>query len=207
MPSPQSWVAPVAPAPIRATVPVPGSKSQTARALVLAALADGPSVIRNGLDARDTRLMRDGLRTLGVQITETGDEWQVTPPARFSGHVTVDCGLAGTVMRFLPALALLAEGPVRFDGDEQAYARPMAPLLEALRMLGATVESDGDTLPFSVHSTAWIAKIGAAEVLLQPVPQRPAAGRGPAARRPGHTPGRPDAALPAARRDDRNHAP
>ena len=164
MPSPQSWVAPVAPAPIRATVPVPGSKSQTARALVLAALADGPSVIRNGLDARDTRLMRDGLRTLGVQITETGDEWQVTPPARFSGHVTVDCGLAGTVMRFLPALALLAEGPVRFDGDEQAYARPMAPLLKALRMLGATVESDGDTLPFSVHSTAWIAKIGAAEV-------------------------------------------
>jgi 3-phosphoshikimate 1-carboxyvinyltransferase len=156
MPSPQPWAAPLAPAPIRATVNVPGSKSQTARALVLAALASGPSVIRNGLDARDTRLMRDGLRALGVQITEAGREWQVTPPARFSGHVTVDCGLAGTVMRFLPALALLADGPVRFDGDEQAYARPMGPLLEALRRLGASVENDGDTLPFTVEGSGRI---------------------------------------------------
>jgi 3-phosphoshikimate 1-carboxyvinyltransferase len=148
--SPQPWTAPLAPAPIRSTVSVPGSKSQTNRALVLAALASGPSVIRNGLDARDTRLMRDGLRAIGVQITETGDQWQVTPPARFFGDVAVDCGLAGTVMRFLPALALLADGPVRFDGDAQAYARPMGPLLEALRKLGASVDSRGDTLPFTV---------------------------------------------------------
>jgi 3-phosphoshikimate 1-carboxyvinyltransferase len=152
VPDHQPWAAPLAPAPIRATVSVPGSKSQTNRALVLAALADGPSVIRNGLDARDTRLMRDGLRSLGVRITETGDAWEVAPPARFSGHVTVDCGLAGTVMRFLPALALRADGPVRFDGDEQAYARPMGPLLEALRRLGATVDSQGDTLPFTVDA-------------------------------------------------------
>ena len=130
---------------------VPGSKSQTNRALVLAALASGPSVIRNGLDARDTRLMRDGLRALGVKITETGETWEVTPPARFVGDVTVDCGLAGTVMRFLPALALLADGPVRFDGDEQAYSRPMGPLLEALTALGATVEADRGTLPFTVE--------------------------------------------------------
>ena len=153
MPSPQPWAAPLAPAPIHAAVNVPGSKSQTNRALVLAALAGGPSVIRNGLDARDTRLMRDGLRALGVQITETAEGWQVTPPPRFSGRVTVDCGLAGTVMRFLPALALLADGPVRFDGDAQAYARPMRPLLEGLRQLGASVESQGDTLPFTVDGT------------------------------------------------------
>ena len=69
VPEPQPWAAPLAPAPIRATVTVPGSKSQTNRALVLAALASGPSVIRNGLAARDTLLMRDGLRELGVQIT------------------------------------------------------------------------------------------------------------------------------------------
>ena len=148
--SPQRWAAPLAPSPIRATVSVPGSKSQTNRALALAALANGPSVIRNGLDARDTRLMRDGLRALGVQITETGDQWQVVPPATFTGNVTVDCGLAGTVMRFLPALAPLADGPVRFDGDEQAYARPMAPLLEALTALGAKVDADRGTLPFTV---------------------------------------------------------
>ena len=150
MSDPQPWAAPLAPAPIRATVSVPGSKSQTNRALVLAALADGPSVIRNGLDARDSQLMRDGLRALGVQITEHADHWQVVPPAILSGGVTIDCGLAGTVMRFLPALALLADGPVRFDGDEQAYARPMAPLLEALRALGAEVDADSGTLPFTV---------------------------------------------------------
>jgi 3-phosphoshikimate 1-carboxyvinyltransferase len=164
--SPQPWAAPLAPAPIRATVSVPGSKSQTNRALVLAALASGPSVIRNGLDARDTRLMRDGLRALGVQLTATDDRWRVVPPARFTGNVTVDCGLAGTVMRFLPALALLADGPVRFDGDEQAYNRPMGPLLEALRSLGASVDALGDTLPFTVHSPAWAAKVGPVAVTL-----------------------------------------
>jgi 3-phosphoshikimate 1-carboxyvinyltransferase len=135
-------------------VSVPGSKSETNRALVLAALASGPSVIRNGLDARDTSLMRAGLHALGVEIIENGDQWQVVPPASFIGGVTIDCGLAGTVMRFLAPLALLADGPVRFDGDEQAYARPMAPLLNALAALGAEVTSDEGTLPFTVAGRA-----------------------------------------------------
>ena len=129
---------------------IPGSKSQTNRALVLAALADGPSVITGGLEARDTRLMRDGLRSLGVQVDETADAWRVVPPARLTGGATVDCGLSGTVMRFLPALALLADGPVRFDGDEQAYARPMGPLLGTLSDLGAEVVSERGTLPFTI---------------------------------------------------------
>ena len=119
------WPAPTAPVPIRATVRVPGSKSETNRALVLAALASGPSTITNGLEARDTRLMRDGLRALGVDIDDTGAIWRITPPTTFVGGGTVDCGLAGTVMRFLPPLAALADGPITFDGDEQAYARPM----------------------------------------------------------------------------------
>ena len=129
---------------------VPGSKSQTNRALVLAALADAPSVITNGLDARDTQLMRDGLRALGVRITEDGSRWQVEPPAMLTGGGSIDCGLAGTVMRFLPALAALADGPVLFDGDEQAYARPMAPLLAALSTLGVETRSATGTLPFTV---------------------------------------------------------
>jgi 3-phosphoshikimate 1-carboxyvinyltransferase len=133
---------------------VPGSKSETNRALVLAALASGPSVIRNGLAARDTVLMRDGLREFGVSIIENGDQWQIVPPASFRGGGSIDCGLAGTVMRFLPPLALLADSPVHFDGDEQAYARPMAPLLDALAALGATVTSDGGTLPFIVAGEA-----------------------------------------------------
>ena len=110
-PAPQPWPAPQAPVPVTATVAVPGSKSETNRALVLAALSSGPSSIVNGLDARDTRLMRDALRTLGVQIEETADAWRVTPPARFTGGGTVDCGLAGTVMRFVPPVAGLARGP------------------------------------------------------------------------------------------------
>ena len=151
---PRPWPAPLAPAPIRATITVPGSKSETNRALVLAALATGPSVIRNGLAARDTVLMRDGLREFGVSIIEDGDQWRVVPPVSLSGGGSIDCGLAGTVMRFLPPLALLADGPVHFDGDEQAYARPMAPLLDALSALGATVTSDGGTLPFTVAGQA-----------------------------------------------------
>ena len=135
-------------APVRATVRIPGSKSETNRALVLAALASGPSTITNGLDARDTRLMRDGLRTLGVDIDDAGPTWRITPPVAFAGGGTVDCGLAGTVMRFLPALAALADGPVAFDGDQQAYARPMGPLLQGLASLG--VQVSGDTLPFTV---------------------------------------------------------
>ena len=150
----QPWPAPQAPVPVTATVAVPGSKSETNRALVLAALADGPSTIVNGLDARDTALMRDALRALGVEVDEGTEGWTITPPAAFRGGGSVDCGLAGTVMRFVPPLALLADGPVAFDGDEQAYARPMAPLLGALRDLGAEVSgptSDRpDALPFRV---------------------------------------------------------
>jgi len=132
-------------------VRVPGSKSETNRALVLAALADGPSVISNGLHARDTVLMREALRALGVAVVEEDGHWTVTPPARLSGGTTVDCGLAGTVMRFVPALAALADGPVHFDGDEQARVRPMAPLLDGLRALGVDVATEhGPGLPFTV---------------------------------------------------------
>lgn len=153
-PSAAPWPAPVAPVPIHATVSVPGSKSETNRALVLAALADRPSVVTGGLQARDTALMRDALRALGVTITEAGDRWLVTPPATFRGGVTIDCGLAGTVMRFVPALAALADGPVRFVGDPQAESRPMAPLLDALTALGVEVSTErGPGLPFTVHGT------------------------------------------------------
>lgn len=146
----RQWAAPEAPAPITATVVLPASKSETNRALILAALATGPSVITGGLEARDTQLMRDALRTLGVRIEESGDQWQVTPPRSFVAGGTIDCGLAGTVMRFVPPVAALADGTVRFDGDQQAYARPMAPLLGALKLLGARVDGNGYSLPFDV---------------------------------------------------------
>ena len=146
----RQWAAPEAPAPITATVVLPASKSETNRALILAALASGPSVITGGLEARDTQLMRDALRTLGVRIEESGRQWQVNPPQSFVGGGTIDCGLAGTVMRFVPPVAALADGTVRFDGDQEAYARPMAPLLGALKLLGARVDGNGYSLPFNL---------------------------------------------------------
>ncbi|MGH3097611.1 MAG: 3-phosphoshikimate 1-carboxyvinyltransferase [Streptosporangiales bacterium] len=144
------WTAPSATDPIRAAVTVPGSKSVTNRALLLAALADGSSTVRRPLRARDTLLMAGGLRALGVGVDELGDDWLVTP-ARFTGDADIDCGLSGTVMRFLLAAAPLAEGVVRLDGDAAARVRPVANLAGALRDLGATV--DGDHLPLEVSGT------------------------------------------------------
>lgn len=146
------WPAPVADVALDATVAVPGSKSLSNRYLVLAALAAGPSTLRSLLVSRDTRLMASALESLGVQVDLGGDEVRVNPGA-LRGGATVDCGLAGTVMRFLPAVAALADGPVRFTGDAEALVRPMGPLLQALRSLGVRVDDEGEPghLPFTVH--------------------------------------------------------
>ncbi|MGY1437867.1 3-phosphoshikimate 1-carboxyvinyltransferase [Streptomyces reniochalinae] len=163
------WPAPTAPGRIEATVTVPGSKSVTNRALVLSALAAEPGRLRRPLRSRDTLLMAGALRALGVAIEETGssasaatgaggarttgEDWRVLPgPLR--GPATVDVGNAGTVMRFLPPLAALAEGPVGFDGDPRSYERPLHGVIDALRALGARVEDEGrGALPLTVRGT------------------------------------------------------
>ena len=151
----QHWSAPSAPGPVHSTVPVPGSKSITNRVLVLAALADGPSTVHAPLRSRDTVLMAAALSSLGVGFADREDGgWDVTPGA-LRGPADVDCGLAGTVMRFLPPAAALAEGEIRFDGDPHARTRPMATVLGALRSLGADVE--GDSLPFTLRGTGSLA--------------------------------------------------
>jgi 3-phosphoshikimate 1-carboxyvinyltransferase len=138
---------------VHATVTLPGSKSLTNRYLVLAALAAGPSRLHRPLRSRDTLLMAGALSALGVQVADAGADWVITP-ARLHGPAKIDTGLAGTVMRFLPPLAALADGEVSFDGDEQARVRPMGPVLGALRALGARIEDSGTgSLPFVVHGT------------------------------------------------------
>jgi 3-phosphoshikimate 1-carboxyvinyltransferase len=124
----------------------------TNRALVLAALADGPSTIRHPLLARDTLLMADGLGALGIGVTDgPGGGWVVTPE-RLRGAAAVDVGNAGTVLRFLPVVAALAEGHVVFDGDPRARVRPIRPVLDALRSLGAEIDDAGrGGLPFTVR--------------------------------------------------------
>jgi 3-phosphoshikimate 1-carboxyvinyltransferase len=151
------WLAPTASAPVTATVRLPGSKSMTARALILSALADGPSVIERPLRARDTELMSAGLRALGVGV-DTGDEqrWRVEPgPLR--GPARVDVGLAGTIMRFLPPAAALADGTVEFDGDPHAHKRPMGPIVAALRSLGVSIDaSPTGGLPLTVRGAGLV---------------------------------------------------
>ncbi|GAA2722437.1 3-phosphoshikimate 1-carboxyvinyltransferase [Actinocorallia aurantiaca] len=148
-----TWNAPRAPRPLKAVVDLPGSKSMTNRALILAAQAEEPSVLRGALRSRDTLLMAAALRALGIGVRDDGVDWRVTP-APPTAPASVDCGLSGNVMRFVPPLAALARGPVSFDGDPQARVRPMGPLLEALRALGVSVEDSGrGLLPFTLSGT------------------------------------------------------
>jgi len=163
---PGEWHAPAASGPVHARLRPPGSKSVTNRALVLAALADSPTVITNPLRARDTRLMAGALRALGTQIDELPESWRVTPyrpgaveqhgggtpGARPHGAVAVDAGNAGTVLRFVPPVAALARSDVEFRGDARAAQRPVGPLLAALRVLGAVIDDGGrGGVPFTVR--------------------------------------------------------
>ncbi|MBZ4015116.1 3-phosphoshikimate 1-carboxyvinyltransferase [Streptomyces purpurogeneiscleroticus] len=159
------WPAPTASGAVDATVTVPGSKSVTNRGLVLAALSSEPGWLRRPLRSRDTLLMAQALRTMGVGIEETissnsapagtpdgtGEAWRVIP-AGLHGPTTVDVGNAGTVMRFLPPVAALADGPVRFDGDPRSYERPLGGVIDGLRALGARIDDDKrGALPMTVH--------------------------------------------------------
>ncbi|MEV0798746.1 3-phosphoshikimate 1-carboxyvinyltransferase [Kribbella sp. NPDC050281] len=146
----QGWAAPKAQGPVSGRVTVPGSKSISNRALILAALADGPSHLTGLLAARDTALMRAGLVSLGVGIADNGSAVTVTPGS-LKGPASVDCGLAGTVMRFVPPVAALADGVVEFDGDPYARERPMGVILDALRTLGVRIDDQGTgRMPYSV---------------------------------------------------------
>ncbi|MFF3749639.1 3-phosphoshikimate 1-carboxyvinyltransferase [Streptomyces sp. NPDC002018] len=162
---PALWPAPTAHGAVEATVTVPGSKSVTNRGLVLAALAAEPGWLRRPLRSRDTLLMADALRAMGVGIEEglsssstaagvpapSGEAWRVIPSG-LHGPATVDVGNAGTVMRFLPPVATLADGPIRFDGDRRSYERPLNSVIHALRALGARIDDDNrGSLPLTVH--------------------------------------------------------
>ncbi|MFC5265494.1 3-phosphoshikimate 1-carboxyvinyltransferase [Kribbella qitaiheensis] len=149
----QGWPAPRAEGPVTGRVTVPGSKSISNRALILAAIADGPSTLTGLLAARDTSLMRSALVSLGVGITEKDGLVTVTPGS-LKGPASVDCGLAGTVMRFVPPVAALADGEVAFDGDPYARERPMNVILGALRTLGVQIEDQGTgRMPYSVSGS------------------------------------------------------
>ena len=180
--SPGDWPAPLAPASSEAAgknalVHIPGSKSLTNRYLLLAALADSPSYLRAPLHSRDSALMIEALRQLGagIELVPTnspfGPDVKVTPLSFVEAHsaqsrtVSIECGLAGTVMRFVPALAALLPGEFAFDGDPHARQRPMGPVLEGLRQLGVQVdcEQGENALPFVLHSPGLASAAGVSE--------------------------------------------
>lgn len=155
-----NWRAPYrGTAPISAKLTIPGSKSVTNRALILAAIADSPSRLRRPLHSRDTELMIKGLQALGIKIEiaksdqpDAGDI-KITPAPLF-GPARIDVGNAGTVMRFLLPIAALANGLIYFDGDPRSHERPIAPLVKALEDLGATIDHQGRySLPLTINGT------------------------------------------------------
>jgi 3-phosphoshikimate 1-carboxyvinyltransferase len=153
----QHWQAPAAAGPVRASVRLPGSKSMTNRALVLAALADGPGLITNPLRARDTLLMAGALTALGASVEDAPGGWRVSPGAA-TGDARVNVGNAGTVMRFVPPVAALTQAAVEFHGDARASQRPIGPIIDGLREIGAVIEDHGrGAIPFTVHGTGSLA--------------------------------------------------
>ncbi len=160
----QHWSAPLADRPISATIELPGSKSLTNRELVLSALAGEPTTLLRPLHSRDSALMIEALRSLGTQIEAVNGSDLLITPTQLLGPANIDCGLAGTVMRFVPPLAALAVGDVSFDGDEAARRRPMHTTISSLRALGIDVEDEGrEALPFTVHA---IGKVRGGEITL-----------------------------------------
>src|SRR6185436_20686891 len=151
--------------PVRAEITVPGSKSITNRALILAALADGDVTLEGALWSEDTQVMTEALRTLGFEIKVEAD------PAEFCnrtitvrGHggripnagipekpLELFVGNAGTAARFLSAMVCLGQGSYRLHGVPRMHERPQAPLFEALRALGYQIESANDKLPALIH--------------------------------------------------------
>jgi 3-phosphoshikimate 1-carboxyvinyltransferase len=157
--TPGPWPAPTSARPVDSTVGIPGSKSASNRALILAALADGPSTLTSLLEARDTTLMVTALRALGNDVKvlkrhAIGNVDVRVTPHFMRGPAAIDVGLSGTVMRFLPPLACLAHGEISFDGDARARRRPMATIIESLKELGATVHDRGTgRMPFAISAT------------------------------------------------------
>ncbi|MFT4298088.1 MAG: 3-phosphoshikimate 1-carboxyvinyltransferase [Aeromicrobium sp.] len=160
MSEPLPWLAPTPATPVVGQIIVPGSKSLTNRALVLAAVAEGPSILTRALGSRDTNLMIDALTALGARVERDGIDWTVHPIAPGGAPaepVSLDCGLAGTVMRFVPPLAALGGAPVTFDGDERARQRPMDVTISSLRALGVDIDDGGrGSLPFTVHGRSTV---------------------------------------------------
>ena len=155
--------------PFAATLTIPGSKSVTNRALIIAALANSPSILRRPLHSRDSALMIAGLKALGVAIETTANGDLTITPGQLFGPASIDVGNAGTVMRFLPPVAAMAKGIIHFDGDTRSHERPLGPVIKALESLGVSIEhGDRYSLPMTINANGQlgggVVEIGRAHV-------------------------------------------
>ena len=150
----QHWQAPYRGAsPVRARITIPGSKSVTNRALILAALADSPSLLRKPLHSRDSALMIGGLKALGCGIVQAPNGDLLVHPGPLFGPAQIDVGNAGTVMRFLPPVAAMAKGIIHFDGDPRSHERPLGPVIAAMESLGVSIEHNNRyALPLTINA-------------------------------------------------------
>ena len=150
--------------PVSATLTIPGSKSVTNRALILAALCDSPSILRRPLHSRDSALMIAGLKAIGVGIESASNGDLTITPGELYGPAGVDVGNAGTVMRFLPPVAAMAKGIIHFDGDARSHERPLGPVIKALESLGVSIEHGSRySLPMTINANGRL-KGGTVEV-------------------------------------------
>jgi len=156
-PAQGAYAAPGAAGAVHATLTIPGSKSLTNRELIIAAIADGPGRLKAPLHSDDSLRMIEALRALGVGVEEADGEGEFGPdlvvtPAPLRGGNTVNCGQAGTVMRFIAPLAGLATQDVHLTAHENALHRPMGAMITALRDLGVDVDDEGTwSLPFTIR--------------------------------------------------------
>jgi 3-phosphoshikimate 1-carboxyvinyltransferase len=159
------WLAPYrGKTPVDATLTIPGSKSVTNRALILAALCESPSILRRPLHSRDSALMIAGLKALGVSIEAAANGDLTITPAPLFGPASIDVGNAGTVMRFLPPVAAMAKGLIHFDGDARSHERPLGPVIKALECLGVSIEHGSRySLPMTINANGQL-KGGVVEV-------------------------------------------
>ena len=152
-----AYAAPSAAAAVQSTVTIPGSKSLTNRELMIAAIADGPGRLIAPLHSDDSQRMIEALRSLGIGIEEVHGEGEFGPdllvtPAPLRGGSSIDCGQAGTVMRFITPLAGLATQDVHITAHETALHRPMGAMITALRDLGVDIDDEGTwSLPFTIR--------------------------------------------------------
>ena len=138
---------------VKGIISVPGSKSHTIRAVAVATMAEGISVIHSPLESEDTRSCLKAAVLFGAKVEETPECWRVTGTGgRFKdpGH-TIDMGNSGTSLRIFSGLSALAGFKVTFDGDDSLRTRPMGPLLDALALLGVKTESSDGKCPVSIQ--------------------------------------------------------